>query len=97
VPNPLPVAFSLSDDGLAGRANGSFSNGMEAWPILHGLLLAADVAAFRRWGHEPALDCSASRLRTIRTDCPEKLASITNIGPRSVLLRDLVSLLDEAG
>ena len=70
---------------------------MEAWPVLHGVLLASDATAFCRWRNESVLDRGAGGLCFIRTDCAEDLAFIANIWARPALLRDLVSLLGETG
>ena len=92
----LPVTFELSHDRLARRTSRSFSHGMEARPILHGLLLASDATAVRGWRDESVLDHRAGCLCIVGADCAKELASIANIGVGSVLLRDLVSFLSEA-
>jgi hypothetical protein len=38
---------------------------MEAWPVLHGLLLASDATAFRGWRDESVLDHGAGGLRIV--------------------------------
>jgi len=75
----LPFALELSYDRLARRTSRSFSHGMEAWPVLHGLLLASDATAFRGRRDESALDHGAGGLCFIRADYAKDLASIANI------------------
>ena len=93
----LPVTFKLSHDRLARRTSRSFSHGMEARPVLHGVLLASDATAFRGWRNESVVDHRAGCLCIIGTDCAKELASIASIGSRPALLRSLVSFLGEAG
>ena len=68
---------------------------MEAWPFLHGLLLASDATAFRRRRHESVLDHAAGGLCFIGTDCAKDLASIANIGGHPARVRDLVGFVGE--
>jgi hypothetical protein len=93
----LPVAFSLSDDGLAGRARRSFSHGLETRPVLHGLLLASDAAAVRGRGNESALDRRTRYLRIVRTSRTKDLASIAAIWAGSALLWGLVGFFGKTG
>ena len=53
---PLPIAPFFSHDGLEGRDVGRFSHGLEAWDLLHRLLLDADGSPVCPGCHESYMD-----------------------------------------
>ena len=69
---------------------------METRLVLHGVLLALDVTAFRGWGNESVLDHGAGGVCFIRTDRAKDLAPLANIRDCPARVRDLVSFLGEA-
>jgi hypothetical protein len=62
LPESLSIAVNVFADRMAQRSDWGFPDGMETWPVLHRVLLAANAPALRSGRHESYLDCSARNI-----------------------------------